>query len=145
MAFEIFPVDCTLGRRLFLIIAVLCLASGCRQRDQWQRVVVSGSVTNRGEPVVTGRIRFEPMGQTAGPVSIGVIENGFYRYDRLGGVPVGSHRVRIYASDPNDPNGGGPGGPPPTELIAPKYNAHSELIAELDGKKRAVVRDFDLE
>ena len=133
-----------LEAHLTLVILLLVMGSGCQQKDRWERVVVSGTVTHNEQPVVTGRIRFEPIAGTAGPVSVAVIKDGSYRYDRLGGVPLGSHRVRIYASDPNDTAGGGPGGPPPRELIPPQYNAHSTLMIKLDGKKKGEVHSFDL-
>lgn len=124
---------------------VIAVCSSCSHRDQWERVVVTGRVTLRSQPVEMGRIRFEPMGGTAGPVAVAIIENGTYRYDRLGGVPVGTHRVRIYGSDPDKPGGGGPGGPPPKELIPPEYNSYSELVVQLERGKSSAVRDFDLE
>ena len=135
------------GLRSLLLVGLVVFgaASGCQKRDQWERVVVSGRVAYQGEPVIGGRIRFEPIDETAGPVSVAVIENGAYRYGRLGGVPVGVHRVRIYGTDPENPGGGGPGGPPPKELIPPEYNAYSKLEVELDRKKKAVVCDFELE
>lgn len=125
--------------------ATIFAGIGCQKRDEWERVVVSGTVRLGQQPLALGRIRFEPTGDTAGPVSIAMIEGGSYRYDWLGGVPVGSHRVRIYASDPDVPDGGGPGGPPPRELVPPKYNAYSKLIVELEPGQKSVVRDFDLE
>ena len=146
MANTIFSASGSGVRRLLLLSLVVVGAnSGCQKRDQWERVVVSGRVAYQGEPVIGGRIRFEPIGETAGPVSVAVIENGAYRYGRLGGVPVGVHRVRIYGTDLENPGGGGPCGPPPKELIPPEYNAYSKLELELDRKKKAVVCDFELE
>ncbi len=146
MANTIFSASGSGVRRLLVLsLVVVGASSGCQKQDQWERVVVSGRVAYQGEPVVGGRIRFEPIGETLGPVSVAVIENGAYRYGRLGGVPVGVHRVRIYGTDPENPGGGGPGGPPPKELIPPEYNAYSKLELQLDRKKKAVVCDFELE
>jgi hypothetical protein len=68
--------------------------SGCG-RNGLDKVVVSGQVAYRGEPVNNGEILFYPSGDTKGPVSGASIKDGHYEAVGKGGVPVGTHRVVV--------------------------------------------------
>ena len=117
---------------------------GCSQNTDRPRVVVSGRVTYDDQPVAKGRIRFEPLPGTVGNVSIGVINQGRYKIDDLGGVPVGQHRVKILSLDPND-TAGGPGGPPQKQFLPAKYNYQSALEATIEPAPATAIHDFLLE
>ena len=78
------------------VLFVLVIAGGCRHGGL-SRKVVFGSVTCGGEKVVTGTVRFVPVGSTPGPATVALIVNGQYRAENRGGVPIGKHRVEVFA------------------------------------------------
>lgn len=117
---------------------------GCGDSDELTRVVVTGNVRLSGAPVARGQIRFIPQVGTAGPVTIQEIRDGEYSCERLGGVPVGQHRVEILAWDPSVPFPTGPGQATPEQLIPKEYNVDSQLVVSLDDSSNPVTKDFDL-
>ena len=125
---------------------LVCAAiAGCGQKTDIPRVVVSGAITYEGKPVEFGRIRFMPTSGTVGNLSIGVVKQGAYHIDDLGGVPAGTHLVKILSFDPDDPGlNGGPGGEPPTQLLPAKYNAESTLTETLKADESPKTLNFHL-
>ena len=127
-----------------LLAIVCCQLLGCNDGDGLSRAVVSGSVTFQNQLVRDGQIRFVPQGHTQGPLTIEPIKNGQYRCARLGGVPVGMHRVEILAFHPDDPEPKGPGERPRRQLIPPRYNRESQLTVNISSNDGPVVQDFKL-
>ena len=138
-------------RATFLILlgltAVAPLA-GCGKASD--RVLASGKVTYRGEPVANGEIRFDAIGGTTQPAGAS-IRDGQYQVVGKGGVPVGNHRVSITAFRPNPsasatPSGAGPlgGGGVPIQYLPAKYNTQSELTVTLESGETKKTLDFDL-
>ena len=89
--------------RQLLVPMALCgmgmlVFQGC-QESRYERVVVSGTVTYQSKPLEKGMIAFFPTKGTKTSPSAGKIVAGQYRIDRLGGVPVGTHRIEIKAYD----------------------------------------------
>ena len=70
--------------------------SGCGS-DGLPSKVVHGTITFNGEKVMLGQVRFVPIEGTPGPASFSSIEDGKYRIEARGGVPVGKHRVEVQA------------------------------------------------
>ena len=136
------------GRNLLVIFSTLVLPAltGCAKDDPYDRVGVSGEVTFRGQPVVEGNIRFEPLPGTMTPMLMTDIEDGHYSADESGGVPVGRYRVEIRAYDPNEsrPQYPGPLDPPRTQLLPPKYNSQSQLELTVEGDRGDIVQDYEL-
>ena len=129
-------------------ILLLLMAAGCGPGGP-ERTIVSGTVTFDGQGVQEGTIRFVPTQDTTLPVSGAPIQDGQYRVDALGGVPVGAHRVEIEATRA-DPKAAAPGeeipgveGPPREQYIPAKYNRDSELQVTIESGQ-AVTKDFDL-
>jgi hypothetical protein len=129
---------------LALLWSLACLC-GCGPSGP-ERVVVSGTVTYRGQPIEQGSIRFVPSGSTQGPASGAVIAQGKYDVSAKGGVLVGTHRVEITAVAPRkDPMGRdlaameGAG----AQYLPAKYNRESTLTATIDSGSPNE-RNFDL-
>lgn len=129
---------------LVLVAGFVSLISGCGG-DGLDRAIVAGAVSYRGQPVQDGQIRFIPQEGTPGPVTIAPITSGQYRCDRLGGVPVGMHRVEILAFDPNSTSPGGPGQPPRKQLLPAKFHQNSQLIANVEAIGGEAMHDFMLD
>lgn len=127
-----------------LLTMACCLLLGCNKGDGLTRSIVSGSVTLRGQPVQDGQIRFIPQGDTQGPLTIESIKDGQYRCARVGGVPVGTHRVEILAFHPDDPEPTGPGERPRRQLVPNRFNRDSELTVTISSSSGDVVQDFAL-
>jgi len=141
------------GRAARWLACVLALAAtgACRPGGP-QRVVVSGTVTYRGEPLREGKIRFFPTKGTDTPMAGAHIVDGQYRVDQRGGVPVGTHKVMIEAYRPLRGAGPAPELPPgdigaglvPQEQYLPeKYNVNTELEVTLEPGTRRTI-DFEL-
>jgi hypothetical protein len=128
---------------LLLVAPAITLAAGCGGGDGIDRAVVTGQVTLEGKPVVDGEIRFVPFPETNGPVTIELIQNGSYKCEYNGGVPVGKHRVEVLAWDPSVPRSLGKGGPKRPQWVPAKYNTASELIESIESTD-AVTKNFDL-
>ena len=79
---------------LFALVMCLVATVGCGEQGT---KVVSGTVTCGGQAVDIGHVRFVPIEGTKGPLCLGRIENGKYRVDARGGVPLGTYRVEVKA------------------------------------------------
>lgn len=99
-----------------------------------QRHAVAGRVTWQGQPLETGIISFRPLENQ--PFESGAtIQQGAFTVPRAKGLVPGKYLVRIHASKAD------PGLPPPAEgerdmrpgveVLPRKYNAASELTAEI--------------
>lgn len=129
--------------------------AGCGQGGLDRRVV-TGRVTFAGQPVEIGEIQFYPEGETQGPQTGSQIENGDYRLDARGGVPVGTHKVRIIGymntgrtltpqqramlpPDMQDANVG-----QFVQYIPAKYNRQTELTVSVESGSGTMTHDFEL-
>ena len=122
------------------------VAVGCgRLSDEPERVTVSGTVTYQGQAVEDGRILFIPLEGTVGPSSGGPVRNGTYSIDHKGGVPVGTHRVKLEAYrkaqagefDPLEED-------PVVQYLPGKYNSESELTLSVPTGSDPISKDFTL-
>lgn len=89
----------TIANRLIVkltVAASFLLFAGCSNDGLPSKIVVDNVICG-GEPVAMGRIRFVPIDGTPGPASTGIIVDGQYRIESRGGVPLGKHRVEIFA------------------------------------------------
>lgn len=134
--------------RISALTLAFLFTCGCG-RSALDKVVVSGAVTYRGEPVGNGEIMFYPTGSTQGPMSGASIKDGRYVAQGKGGVPVGTHRVVVRAfragggQSAAAANAGIEGGV--REQYLPKqFNEQSTLEATIDGNESEVIKDFDL-
>jgi hypothetical protein len=96
------------------------------------RLAVSGIVTLDGEPLEGAIISFRPM--AAEPFGARVsIDSGDFRVPRQKGLTAGTYTVRINKHVPAQPpeDGGDRRVKPGVELIPPRYNATTELTAEI--------------
>jgi hypothetical protein len=133
-----------------LILAAGFLGSGCMGGgDDLPRVAVSGTVTFDGKPLEKGTIRFLPSAKGKQGVALeggGMIESGKFSIPRDQGLVPGTYQVAIFSGGSgkgrgaNGPETGGPA--PSKELIPAKYNAKSELPAEV---KQEGSNDFNFE
>ncbi len=133
------------------VLAVALLSGGCGRNRGPERVVVSGTVTFKGEPVANGTIRFVPDPSSGMPTAGTVIKDGKYNAERFGGVPVGTHKVQIEAmravklGPPAKP-----GEPVPLrsegfiKYIPKKYNDNTQLEITIEPDSEEIVKNFDL-
>lgn len=136
-----------------LVIACgLAAIAGCGSRGP-ERSVVAGIVTYQGEKITNGQIRFLPCPGTEGPTMTGAIDDGQYKVETWGGVPVGSYQVQIaaYRVAAGVEQGKGavddrPGGDRrPQQYLPPRYSsAASELKTTIEPGHATLVRDFAL-
>ena len=133
-------------RCAFICLLFLAAVIGCgRLPDEPERVVVSGTVIYQGQSVRKGRIRFIPIEDTQGPVSGGPIQEGSYRVDHKGGVPVGIHRVHIEAYRNPTPQEVDPiEGEMAVQYLPRKYNAESDLRLTVPAGSGPIVESFRL-
>jgi hypothetical protein len=127
--------------------ALLCLGfvltAGCGGTGKYG---VSGTVQYKGAPVKTGTVSFIPDGGTA-PAGGAPIVNGSYEIPAAVGLPVGNYKVSISSAESkavakaDEPPG--ESGPAPKELLPAKYNASTELKAEVKAIAKNVF-DYDL-
>jgi hypothetical protein len=157
-----------MGANLVGLIALLLIVHsvGCGRNESV--VVVEGAVTYAGRRVMNGDIRFYPIEGTQGATVGAPIVDGHYQAVNKDGVPVGRHRIVIRAfvlEDVGPVSGQTAGG----DLLAPavpqqpakprmpvyvvegrkqfipgKYNAQSELTAEVTGESNPQTINFDL-
>jgi hypothetical protein len=140
---------------LLLMGCVLATAPfGCGRQGP-ERVVVSGTVTYRGQPLKEGCIRLVPAKGTVAPVSVAAIIDGRYVIKSHGGVPVGTHRIEITAYKANKQQQAAasatqsdmPGVETPSKVsqfIPEKYNTKSELQITVPSGSGAITKNFDL-
>lgn len=134
-----------LMRGIILLIAVIAIVSGCNSRTL-DKVVVSGEVKFKGQPVSIGKITFDPIEGTDGPISGAAIKDGRYTADGKGGVPIGHHKVIIEGFRPPtdetgkfDPEAGR------AQYLPARFNIASELTIEVKSDESPAVRDFNLD
>lgn len=118
--------------RLFshlLFAALLCICTGCGSGtpdDTPELGTVSGTVTMDGQPLANVTVSFQPAD---GPASYGTTDaSGNYELtytSGLKGAVVGSHVVRIASVTEGPPEPGW------KEPVPEKYNAKSELTAQV--------------
>lgn len=77
-----------------VIFLVAFTLTGCGS-DGTGRVGVSGKVTLRGNPVMSGRVNFIPEGDTKGPASGGEIVDGTFVISQNRGPLPGEYLVRV--------------------------------------------------
>lgn len=134
---------------LTCVFAGACLG-GCGGHQGPERVVVSGTITYNGKPVSVGRVLFTPVSTSPAPVAGAPIEEGTYRVDGRGGVPVGTHTVQIEAyrtasasavpGQSESPMARGV-----RQQYLPKcYNSESQLQITIQSGCREVVKNFEL-
>lgn len=120
--------------------------TGCRDAGL-DKVVVRGEVRYNHKPLEHGQIRFVPIEGTSGPVSGGMIVDGKYVAQGRGGVPLGKHRVEIFAYRPTQDTGRGPfvEGGASEQYLPGKYNGQSVLTAIISKDSASSPVNFDLE
>jgi hypothetical protein len=133
-----------LGLGLAVAIAATVF-NGCGAGRGPERVVVSGSVTYKGQPIPDGMVRFLPPPNSSMPISGAIIENGKYRAEGTGGVPVGTCKVEIegYRLAPNEAS------PmarsvPRVQYLPKRYNSDSQLQITIESGSREITKDFTL-
>ena len=118
-----------------------------------ERIPVSGTVIYEGEPVAAGQVLFFPTEGTETPMTGAMLRDGQYEADARGGVPVGTHMVRIrgYRYHPKIVQSGqAPDKVDMKDLLAKeqylpeKYNKQTELRITIESGSRPVTKDFEL-
>ena len=129
-----------------LVAVLLVVAAGCGGSN---RAAVTGEVTLDGQPVEGGTISFIPADGAAGPPAWGKIEAGRYSIPAREGPPPGTSRVEIrWTRKTGRKLPAVPPAPPgemieeTVEAVPARYNARSELKAEVQGGKNTF--DFKL-
>jgi hypothetical protein len=135
------------------LVLTIGIVSGCGPKGL-ERVILTGDVSHNGQPIPHGIIRFTPSTSTLGSTVAATIENGKYKVDSRGGVPVGTHSVQIEAYRIVPRSESRPGVPPPPNAVAPagdriqwlppKYNDETELTVTIEPDSLDFVRDFAL-
>ncbi|MBN2293650.1 MAG: hypothetical protein JXM70_14570 [Pirellulales bacterium] len=145
-----------LGRRDAALLATACgfcllIVAGCSRGPE--RVVVSGAVTYRGQPVARGAITFAPCEGTVAPTTMAAIVDGKYSVEPLRALPVGTYKVSITAvrnrpgSISRPPLGDNRVPPDPAneeQYLPAKYNAKTELKITLETGQNPAIHDFAL-
>ena len=132
----------------FILAIIVVILAGCKPPGL-ERAVITGKVTYQDEPVQRGQLRFVPIEGTQGPPAGATIEAGSYTVKALGGVPVGTARVKIKAYHDIDMPGGPPtpaatmGVRPGKQYLPDKYNKQSELNVTIAAGEQTL--DFELE
>jgi len=120
-----------------LLAAIFVCAAGCSNEPRLY--VVKGKVSFDGQPVPDGDIQFASTAGDRGP-DAGKISAGMYELK----TTEGKKRVEISASKIRPGGARGAGGEPvPEEYIPERYNAQSELTADVQ-PSGANVFDFEL-
>jgi hypothetical protein len=129
-------VDRWLGR-LAVVLVASALSAGCGGSDDLPRQAVSGTVIFDGKPLESGMIQFQPT--SAGEATAGgaAITSGRYAIPESEGLVPGKYLVMITgvlappaAAKAEMPGDSRPIGPA-REMIPAKYNAKTELAAEV--------------
>ena len=119
---------------VWLILAVV--VAGCG-RGGPGRHAASGTVTFKGQNLEKGFITFSPAEQTIGTQGGAEIVNGSYKIAAAEGLLEGKYKVSVSSPEGGSTVAAGenPGDPaeakPATERIPEKYNAKTELTAEV--------------
>jgi hypothetical protein len=124
------------------VLALLVLASsgcGAPEEDNRTREPISGTVSLDGQPLAKGTIQFQPASQAEGVAAGGMIDDGRFNIPRDEGPVPGKYKVAIDVREDSGTTlapGETPGAPKfpkkkPVALIPPRYNAQTELTAEV--------------
>lgn len=128
---------------------MIAILPGC---GQGKPCSVSGKVKYAGEPVKSGSLRFDPVGDTPGDVGKALITNGEYKIPRDAGMKAGKFLVSIYATretgktvtSPEQVEGGKSAAvKEAVQYIPSKYNTKSTLNVDLQPDDNT--KDFDLQ
>jgi hypothetical protein len=137
------------ARRIWVGCSVVLAITlvGCGDSSGLKKVVLRGKVSYDGQPIANGQIYFRPTGTTEGPVSGAPIKDGEYVAEAKGGVPVGTHEVRIEGYRSRRGDGGedllsGRDAGAPEQYLPDKYNLKTTLRVTIDSGTMA--KDFDL-
>ncbi len=143
----------TRGLPLPLLVLVAAMLTGCG-REGPERVIVSGTITYRGEPLKEGQIRFFPTKGTQAPMSGADVVDGRYTVKAKGGVAIGTHRIEIIAHRPDPkyaeltkslpPDATELERPPQQQYIPEKYNSQTELKITIPPDSRKITKNFEL-
>lgn len=130
-------------------VASLVTLIGCDNAGKG-RVVLTGKLSYRGEPLDVGEIRFIPESGTKAPLTIVPFRGGSYDSAITNGVPVGKYRVEITAMRSSTAAkskmvNGDELPVPAGEVLPAKYNTKSELTEDVTSGERSKVRDFVLD
>jgi hypothetical protein len=124
----------------------LSLVAGCGSSGP-KLYRVTGTVKYKSEPIKNGTISFRSLdGMYA---ATGNLVNGEYDIAESAGLPEGKYQVAVTSPDPKGPAAPAAGEMPgdstavAKDLIPAKYNAKSELSAEIKAQPRNEV-NFDL-
>ena len=126
--------------------------AGCGSGDI-ERIPVSGTVTFQGQPVAAGQVLFFPVEDTQTPMTGAMLLDGRYEANAKGGVPVGSHRVKIlgYRYHPKIVRSGQAPETvdlgdmlPKQQYLPAKYNQDTQLKVTLEPGSRPLSKDFKL-
>jgi hypothetical protein len=127
-----------------LALGLMAVVPGCGPGGP-ERVVVSGAVTYKGQPVPEGMIRFVPSDTADTPLSGAVITNGQYKADGHGGVAVGKYKVLIEGIRMDKtvwskfPDVGAR-----IQYIPEKYNTNSQLEFSVESGSRPITKNYEL-
>jgi hypothetical protein len=118
---------------LSISFVITAASAGCGDRSG--RLAIDGIVKfKEGQPVDRGSIAFSPFDGDTRIISGAPVIDGHYHIPREKGLRTGRYVVRIYASAVT----ASPQGPPgqlglvtPPELISPRFNTQSILVAEV--------------
>lgn len=134
---------------LFALALLLAVCNGCRRTGP-ERVIVSGTVSYRGEPIPKGTIRFIPGRNQQIPSAVARILDGKYSAGANGGVCVGNYRIEIEAhrTDPRYQTSATPTEAeaelPTQQYLPEKYNRQTQLEIAIEPGHRLLKRDFNL-
>jgi hypothetical protein len=128
-----------------LLLAGLFVFDGCGS-SAGDRLPLGGKVTFQGAPLATGTIEFS---SADGRYQSGAtLAKGVFSVPAEKGLPPGKYTVRVSSVQESGPAPAGPPGPEAEkhvakQLIPAKYNAQSELTAEVT-KAGSKTLSFDL-
>lgn len=125
----------------FLLLACVAAVTGCGGDG---RSKVTGTVQYKGQPIKAGVISFIEEGAVASAGG-SAITDGKYELPGESGLKPGKYSVSINVPDSKAKMEAMPGisGPEPKETLPAKYNAKTELKAEIKAGGKNVF-DFDL-
>ncbi len=127
----------------FLALTLILMGCGGQSGLEFSTAQVEGTVTYRGKPLETGKIRFIPDGEVvdgkvAGQAVFADIKDGKYSIPAAEGVTVGKNRVKMQVSSAGD----GEKIEVVEQFIPDDYNSQSTLSAEIKAGENRV--DLDL-
>ena len=127
-------------------LTLICLAGCGGAGDAVERVVVSGVVTKDSKPVQKGRITLYPVKGTQGPTSGSEIQDGKFRIESKGGVPVGTHRVEIHQFELKQQIPGRPAAlDVEVNLLPEQFNTKSTVELTVESGNKNVEQDYNLD